>query len=1100
MVLLTVTLLGGFEARLASGATLTLPKKAQGLLAYLGVRSGEGQPRDKLASLLWGEKSGEQARDGLRHALAALRRALGSAQSQVLRVEGQALALDAARVQVDAATFERQLADGAPPALEQAAALYRGDFLLGFTVNEPLFEEWLVGERERLREMALAALARLLAHQSKAASTERAIQTAVRLLGLDPLQEAVHRTLMRLYARQGRRGAALKQYQACVGALRRELGTEPEAETRELYQELIRRGSDSAKGPIARGRQRIVPAHRAPASAPELPAAETPLFGRETELGRLRQLLERAMSGHGHVATVFGEAGIGKTRLVTALATEALARGCRVLIGRCHESASILPYGLWVDACRTGEIAANEEVVGALSPTQQAELARLLPEAARADLPRASDSALPLFDGVAQLIQEVAAHQPLLLVLEDLHWADEMSLRLLAYVRRRIPTSPALLVATVRDEELADASMTRRTLEELAREPDATSVALSALSRSDTVLLVRALARVGSETPMLAHLEKQIWAMSEGNPFVAVELVRALDQRDRKGDARQLALPASVRDLVARRLDGLGARSQELAAIAAVIGRRFDFTLLHSAGVGDEREAAEAVEELVRRRVFQAVGNELDFTHDRIRSVASGRLLPHRRQLIHRSIAEALEARFVAAREAPGFDDQIEQLAYHALHGGLPDKAVHYLLHAGRRAAARSALHDGRARFEQALRLLEALPETPSTLEQGFEVRLGLRSVLTQLGEFPRILEVLREAEVLAERLNDDHRRGRVAAFLTNIHARLGEPEAAITCGTRALEIGRRLQDVGLRVLATTYLEQAHYYRGEYARVVELARDNLAAVPPDLVNEFFGGAQPPAINDRGWLLQSLAHLGEFVEAAELAAEAIRLAESTHHAYTLALACQTAAAFHSIRGDWPKAKPPIERALAVLRAGTIVDVLPLALAYSARILAYLGETDAAMNQVRENEQLLEGQMPQGRTENYGYVYQALGRALLCLGRPDEAARMAERALASAAGRIDLVPQVRHLLGDIASRADRLDPEQAETHYRAALAVAESRGTRPLIAHCHLGLGTLYGRVDQREPAALHLAQAAKLYRDLDMRYWLDEAETARAMYA
>jgi len=109
-------------------------------------------------------------------------------------------------------------------------------------------------------------------------------------------------------------------------------------------------------------------------------------------------------------------------------------------------------------------------------------------------------------------------------------------------------------------------------------------------------------------------------------------------------------------------------------------------------------------------------------------------------------------------------------------------------------------------------------------------------------------------------------------------------------------------------------------------------------------------------------------------------------------------------------------------------------------------------------------------------------------------------MAERALASASGRIDLVPQVRHLLGDIASRADRLDPEQAETHYRAALAVAESRGTRPLIAHCHLGLGTLYGRVDQREPAALHLAQAAKLYRDLDMRYWLDEAETARTMYA
>ena len=152
-------------------------------------------------------------------------------------------------------TFERRIAEGTPQALEQAAELYRGDLLLGFTLNEPLFEEWLVAERERLREMALEALARLLAHQSKAAGTERAIQTAVRLLGLDPLQEAVHRTLMRLYARQARRGAALKQYQVCVGVLRRELGTEPEAETRQLYQELLRRPAGAVQAPDARGGQ-----------------------------------------------------------------------------------------------------------------------------------------------------------------------------------------------------------------------------------------------------------------------------------------------------------------------------------------------------------------------------------------------------------------------------------------------------------------------------------------------------------------------------------------------------------------------------------------------------------------------------------------------------------------------------------------------------------------------------------------------------------------------------------------------------------------------------------------------------------------------------
>ena len=225
---LRVTLLGGFDARLASGAPVSLPtRKAQALLAYLGVRPGQSHPRDKLAALLWGEKSDEQARGGLRHALVALRRALAGAHPPPLRIEGQTLALDSVGVEVDVVTFEGRVAEGTAQALEQAAEVYRGDLLQGFSVNEPLFEEWLVAERERLREIALAALARLLAHQSKAAGTERAIQTAVRLLGLDPLQEAVHRTLMRLYAHQGRRGAALKQYQVCVGVLQRELGQSP---------------------------------------------------------------------------------------------------------------------------------------------------------------------------------------------------------------------------------------------------------------------------------------------------------------------------------------------------------------------------------------------------------------------------------------------------------------------------------------------------------------------------------------------------------------------------------------------------------------------------------------------------------------------------------------------------------------------------------------------------------------------------------------------------------------------------------------------------------------------------------------------------------
>ena len=244
-----------------------------------------------------------------------------------------------------------------------------------------------------------------------------------------------------------------------------------------------------------------------------------------------------------------------------------------------------------------------------------------------------------------------------------------------------------------------------------------------------------------------------------------------------------------------------------------------------------------------------------------------------------------------------------------------------YLRQAGTKAAARSALHDARVCFVQALDALELLPESRTNSEQAFEIRLELRPVLIQLGEYRQALERLREAEALAERLNDDHRRGRVGAFMTNIHSRLDEPDEALVSGRRALEIAGRLGDLSLRILATTYLAQAYYYRGEYTRVVELATDNLAALPLDWVYEFFGSSQPPSVNDRFRLLVSLAHLGRFAEAAVHEADAIRLAGPTRHAYTVGLAYHAAGTLHLVKGDWATAHALIERQIAVPGLGT-----------------------------------------------------------------------------------------------------------------------------------------------------------------------------------
>lgn len=239
---LTLTLLGDFQARLGAGPALRLrTRKTQALLTYLASPPGQAHSRDKLAALLWGDRSQAQARSRLRESLFVLRRALAPADPPCLGLGTEAVVLDAGAVDVDAAVFGRLVQEGDAESWVRAGELYRGEFLQGLAFRGALFEDWLMGERERLRELAVEALAKLLAQQQRVAGpAEAALQTALRLIALDPLQESVHRTLMRLYAQLGRRGAALQQYQMCVSLLQRELDVEPEEDTKQLYQEILR--------------------------------------------------------------------------------------------------------------------------------------------------------------------------------------------------------------------------------------------------------------------------------------------------------------------------------------------------------------------------------------------------------------------------------------------------------------------------------------------------------------------------------------------------------------------------------------------------------------------------------------------------------------------------------------------------------------------------------------------------------------------------------------------------------------------------------------------------------------------------------------------
>ncbi|MEA2922957.1 MAG: hypothetical protein QOD25_79, partial [Alphaproteobacteria bacterium] len=428
---------------------------------------------------------------------------------------------------------------------------------------------------------------------------------------------------------------------------------------------------------------------------------------------------------------------------------------------------------------------------------------------------------------------------------------------------------------------------------------------------------------------------------------------------------------------------------------------------------------------------------------------------------------------------------------HHAMRGEQREKAVHYLWQAGGRAAARSALSASRAWLEQALGVLGALPESQAAMEQGFEIRLELRRVLRQLGEGRQMLDHLREAGALAERLQDDRRRGQVYAVMATVHSSLDELDEALVTGTRALEIAERLGDLGLRIVAAGNLEQAFYYRSEYQRVSEFATDHLAVLPAGGVPEYSGLSVLPSVFGRAYQILSLAELGRFDEAAKYAAEAILIAEPTQHAHTIGWAYFAASVVHLLKGDWAEAHARIEYWITMLRTGNVADLLAWALAASAWVLAQSGEAREASDRVRESEQLLEQQAERGIAGHCGWAYGAVGRACLLLGRLDEAWRLGDRSVQYSRRQTGFTAHALRLFGDIATHPDRFDAASGAAHYREALAIARVHGMRPLVAHCHLGLARLYRRIGETDHVRENLIAATTMYREMEMGFWLTQ---------
>jgi DNA-binding SARP family transcriptional activator/class 3 adenylate cyclase len=825
------------------------------------------------------------------------------------------------------------------------------------------------------------------------------------------------------------------------------------------------------------------------------------LAGRREEIELLLRRWDQAKLGEGRVVLLSGEPGIGKSRiaesLLVMLEAEPHAR-LRYFCSPHHVQSPLYPFVRQLEGVAGFELGSSaraklDKLEALLKPTAKnmardvALIADLLSVPTDGYFPALAFSPQHkrefILAALLEQLDGVAAQGPVLIVFEDAHWIDPTSQDLLDRLVARVADLPVLLVVTARPE-LRPAWLD---------EPHVTMLPLSRLGRRDAAGII---ASVAKDKALPDAVVEQILARTDGVPLFVEELTSTLlesgllrETTERyvlDGPLPPLAIPTTLQDSLLARLDRL-ASPKDVAQIGAAIGREFSHELIAAVSALAPMDLDAALDRLIASGLISRRGTPPDatyaFKHALVQDAAYATMLKSRRRQLHAIIAKVLVGRFPAMAESLP-----QVVARHFTEAGLASEAIGYWLKASRLANTRSASREAVSSFHQALSLLDALPESSATLEQGFEIRLELRPVLSQLGEVRGALDCLLEAAMLAERSSDDRRRGRVAALMTNSHTQLGELDEAFATCARALEIAERLGDLRLQMLATMSLEPPHYVRGEYERVIELATGCLV-LPAGVLDEDLGFVAPPSVWHRSWLTMSLAELGNFREAAEHEAEAIRLAERTRQPFTVGLAHLAASSLHLLRGDWATALARIERAIAVYRSGPVLLYLPWAIASSALALARLGDTGEVLNRLREGEELIEGLVKRGMIYTQSPACHWLGRASLLLGRPDEARRLGDRALQSVPRESGFAAHALHLLGDVAVHPNQFDAERSETHYRQALALAKGLGMHPLIAHCHLGLGKVYLRTGKRDQARDHLTAATTMYRDMGMTYWL-----------
>lgn len=703
-------------------------RKALALLSYLAA-TGQPHSRDTLSTLFWPDVPQRQARGNLRRALSDLNAEIGD---DVLALDGEIVALNVDGVESDVARFRACLAacsthdhradDVCPncvPLLAEAADLYQADFLAGFTLRDTAeFDDWQYFEAEGLRQDLASALARLVEGLVVRADYEAAISYARRWVALDRLHEPAHQQLMRLYAQLGRRHDALRQYRACAETLDDELGISPSPETELLYQRIA--GGDVSLPAAASPKPAWLP--------PALTVVEVkhgaPLAGRGEELDLIRAKIDASWHGEGQILLLAGVSGVGKTRVAYEALRSAAQSGITTLLGAAYEQEGHLAYHPFIEAI-------DRYLTDQQRPLDQNPITYYKPLGATD--PQQEHTAL--FKATAMFFATLAKNNPVLLMLDDLHDADDASLSMFHYLARQTRSFPLVLLATYNtDIPISGVSPFGSLLNALYREQLSEVIDLSPLSEDAAAEIVNH-TLAGRADPRLV---KTIYDATEGNPFYVQEISRAMSKDEhlvQVGDGLRLRpeatvqIPARLQDLLRERVQRLGKVVESTLSAAAVVGREFRFAVLkHVTDLPDD-ELFDVLDTALSAHLLQETDTGYRFRHALIRHALYEALSRRRRKWLHGRAAGAIEVLY--AGQAGGLQPHVDALAHHYDLSDQRDKTLPYLVQAAHKAAGLFALEIASDYLERAIGLMDEL---------GIEDPAARWPLLEKLGTWAKVL------------------------------------------------------------------------------------------------------------------------------------------------------------------------------------------------------------------------------------------------------------------------------------------------------------------------------------------------------------------------